>query len=1636
MLKHAKILAQRCKPALMAFLCLIVCLSMFPVEAPPIAAAASSNVLANGDFEEGTANWAASGGNNFQVVDDASIAHGGSKALKIDGAIGAYERYEQQVPVEDNVDYILSGYIKSNAGDGAVEIFFPWDNSSAKWIQVTQTDSWEAFSVTISPKTNKYLSIKHVSDSVVYLDDLSLVKKEAGPVKTIVSFTDASVTTQKDIVPQLPSTINVTYSDQSTGLETVVWDSIDPDQYANTGTFQVEGHVAGTALTVKCTVTVSLPSEGKEYFMSSTGSDQNDGSLNSPFATVAHFVSLAKPGDTLYIRGGFYEQSTDITCSGTENAWITIRNYPNEVPIFDGSDYWHTGSSSKTRIAAFFGNAGSNYIVIQGLVMQNYIMSAVTIGYREKDSNGQYIGAPATHYKIRYNLVDRIGQNGISSGSGASDITYENNIVGRTGYDTTFGSWSSGLNFLDLNGSENYVRNNVSYQNIDVSARHTDGNGMILDTSGPHTSVVVENNLFFMNGGVGLAWTDASNAIIRNNTLYENGQDPDYVNGPTGMAFWEAHHNIDLSNNIVYQRNKNGLKTNIPFDEDSEIIANNISGQPGAHNPKFKDPANADFTLADDSPDIDRGYSSKGPQDTVVFDHRALKKQTTGQPVDWFTFAPDMDYIIGKGGLEHIFTPAEREAENGRVDLGAFSTSYTNSNPDAVIPDEELPPEPPKAVELLSNQGFETGIAGWSALESSISSINSIQACQSGYQCLQISGRTAFWNGIYQSITSKVKNDKTYNVSGYVKLPDQAAATGKQIALYVKIVMDSDPVNGQGTKDGNTYMIGKVTPSATGWQQIAGTISTPSSGKIEEFQLLVQGAPDWNGDPDAYNDTTPILVDNLSIKEQLGKTNLLTNAAKGKPDAIDAKADRAWDFLNETKLSDSASFKTLWDEGNLYLLMYVKDSTIDSRDHVDIFINGDYDKQSSYEGDNDRMLRVSRSGVTSGGSFNAVVKEIPGGYIVESKIPFPAKTLSKSQLIGFDIKLTNNDQEVAWNNTDLNQADDKQTLGKLQLVEQNENKAYVPKGTPKLELQSGIDPLWSKGAELRTEIKTGESQKKGTFRLLWDDQYLYVLAHVTGSTSLNKDNVNVYEQDSIEFFKDENNQKTPLYQNDDGQFRINYANEQSINSKKAEELVSYAKADGTEYWISAKMKWTLGHSVDDVLGLDLQINDTNGTSGRTGTLNWSDGTGQGWQSTEGYGSIKLAAAPDPTDNPPDTPATGNTVIDYTPRITVKAGTVSIIPEESVSSPDITLSDTVLQTAIQTALTNNNSLVIKLEAIGALNQVRFHLPAVSMLEAQKKGIQSIIFQTPFLTMTMKTDAIKELEANKESFLVELHNGKTETVNGPNRQQPVMVYDVSLFVDGQPIHTFKTDKSVSLQIPYVLKAGEKAYGVVAAYVSDNHGLDIISSSSYETSTGMVYFIPAHFSRFTILSSKDKFNDLATVPWAAESIEGLAARGMLAGTGNKQFSPGLAVTRAEFVSMLAAFFSETAPASNSFTDVTPGAWYSRSISAAAGLGLVEGYKDGSFGPNRFITRQEMAVMTRRAIQILQLNLPERPVSSFKDDKKIAEYAKDSVIQLRAAGLLNGDQAGKFNPSQKATRAESAVLLYKLFMQLQKQS
>lgn len=75
------------------------------------------------------------------------------------------------------------------------------------------------------------------------------------------------------------------------------------------------------------------------YYVSTTGSNSNSGSLDRPFASLQYAHNLAKPGDTIYVRGGTYEltEVLKLTKDGTAEKPISVIAYKDEVPVFDGS---------------------------------------------------------------------------------------------------------------------------------------------------------------------------------------------------------------------------------------------------------------------------------------------------------------------------------------------------------------------------------------------------------------------------------------------------------------------------------------------------------------------------------------------------------------------------------------------------------------------------------------------------------------------------------------------------------------------------------------------------------------------------------------------------------------------------------------------------------------------------------------------------------------------------------------------------------------------------------------------------------------------------------------------------------------------------------------------------------------------------------------------------------------------------------------------------------------------------------------------------------------------------------------------------------------------------------------------------
>ncbi|WP_225446555.1 S8 family serine peptidase [Paenibacillus rhizovicinus] len=104
-----------------------------------------------------------------------------------------------------------------------------------------------------------------------------------------------------------------------------------------------------------------------------------------------------------------------------------------------------------------------------------------------------------------------------------------------------------------------------------------------------------------------------------------------------------------------------------------------------------------------------------------------------------------------------------------------------------------------------------------------------------------------------------------------------------------------------------------------------------------------------------------------------------------------------------------------------------------------------------------------------------------------------------------------------------------------------------------------------------------------------------------------------------------------------------------------------------------------------------------------------------------------------------------------------------------------------------------------------------------------------------------------------------------------------------------------------------------------------------------------------------------------WAESAIVALNKKGIVGGSGNYRFNPDQSISRAETVSMLARAIKPQGSASKvKFNDVSASHWAYASIVNAAGAGWIGGYPGGGFGPGRPVTREEMTVILLRALHV----------------------------------------------------------------------
>lgn len=129
---------------------------------------------------------------------------------------------------------------------------------------------------------------------------------------------------------------------------------------------------------------------------------------------------------------------------------------------------------------------------------------------------------------------------------------------------------------------------------------------------------------------------------------------------------------------------------------------------------------------------------------------------------------------------------------------------------------------------------------------------------------------------------------------------------------------------------------------------------------------------------------------------------------------------------------------------------------------------------------------------------------------------------------------------------------------------------------------------------------------------------------------------------------------------------------------------------------------------------------------------------------------------------------------------------------------------------------------------------------------------------------------------------------------------------------------------------------------------------------------------------------------------------------------------VTRAEAAQMLSCIIADRSVTQNyiAFSDVPAGAWYYDAVMSLCGKGIMSGYEDNSFKPDKNITRAELSAVLARFIY--DGNTELRAV----DVDKNSWYA-DAVAKMINAGYINGYEDGTIKPDKLITRGETSAII-----------
>lgn len=180
--------------------------------------------------------------------------------------------------------------------------------------------------------------------------------------------------------------------------------------------------------------------------------------------------------------------------------------------------------------------------------------------------------------------------------------------------------------------------------------------------------------------------------------------------------------------------------------------------------------------------------------------------------------------------------------------------------------------------------------------------------------------------------------------------------------------------------------------------------------------------------------------------------------------------------------------------------------------------------------------------------------------------------------------------------------------------------------------------------------------------------------------------------------------------------------------------------------------------------------------------------------------------------------------------------------------------------------------------------------------------------------------------------------------------------------------------------------------------------------------------------------KFADVPDDYWASPYIIALVQRDVMSGfPEDNTFKPNSSITRAEFAALLRnAFEQQPTLETPNFKDVSSEFWAWSAIQETSKTNFLRGYPNNTFQPKQPIPKVQVLVALASGLGLEANQSPQEVLQTYQDSNQIPEYAREKVSAATEAGIVvNYPNTESLNPTQDATRAEVAAMVYQALVE-----